>query len=286
MILKDSSSRNKLGAFFLFLLMGGSLSAQWNGKKSYDAFLNTQFWLGLRMGGNVTQAFPETRYAGFSPINYSADSLEKEYGNFNLLGAHMGLEMNLYHKGFSISFQPTFKRSRYEYSSAIEWSADDANDRFQTTYDVETRLDLIELPLAVKYDFVRYGKIRPFVMLGGYYTVIASAQKEVDITNTDFSSGTPLRSDGGNTILGVKDAFKAFYGVAGGVGLNLDYWNIRSVFEISYRYGLSPVTRPRVQENEFASLGEINDEVSLRELNVSLGFVFPFRFIDKQFSAN
>jgi len=287
MIPRDSSSVSRLAGIFCFLLCATVTSAQLKPKSSnpLEGFLDTQFWLGLKIGGNVTQAFPDSRNAGFSPIDYSADSLQKSYKDFSLPGAHVGLEMNFYHKGFSVSFQPAYKRSRYEYASELEWRGAETNNRFQTRYDVEQRLDLIELPLMIKYDFIRTGKIRPFVMVGGFHSRIASAQKEVNITQTDFSSGTPLQSDGGSTILGVKDSFKAFSGVSGGVGLNLDYWNIRTVFEISYKRGLTSATQPNVQENEFASLGEINDEIFLRDINVSLGFVFPFRFIDKQFAA-
>ncbi len=287
MIRKDLSFASRVFALVLILLCSNLLIAQKKPKSTnpLEGFLDTQFWLGLKMGGNVTQAFPETRTTGFSPINYSADSLEKSYEDFNLPGAHMGLEMNFYHRGFSISFQPIYKRSRYKYSSELEWSGESSGNRFTTRYDVEQRLDVIELPLMVKYDFIRSGNIRPFVMAGGFHSFIASAQKEVGITQTDFSSGNALTSDGGTTIIGVKDAFQGFSGVSGGVGMNLDYWNIRTVFEIKYSRALTAATKTNVQENEFASLGETNDEIFLRDINVSLGFVFPFRFIDQQFKA-
>lgn len=236
------------------------------------------------MGINYTQAFPETRNTGFSPIDYNADSLQKSYDDFALPGAHMGLEMNFYHRGFSASFQPAYKRSRYKYRSSLEWQGESGN-RFETRYNVEQRLDLIELPLMVKYDIIKKGKIRPFAMVGGFYSFIASAQKDVRITQVDYSSGTPLQSSGGTSTLGVKDSFKGFAGVAGGVGLNLDYWNIRTVFEVNYKRSLTAATRQNAEQNELAALGETNDEIFLRDLSVSLSFVFPFRFIDTQFKA-
>ena len=122
-------------------------------------------------------------------------------------------------------------------------------------------------------------------MVGGFHSRILSAQKEVNITQVDYSSGSPLTSDGGSTSLGVKDAFKPFSGLSGGVGVNLDYWNIRTVFEVNYKHSLTSATQPNVQQNELASLGEVNDEIFLRDINISLSFVFPFRFIDQQFKA-
>ena len=277
---------SKLSLIFLILLTTSVTFAQRKPSRNpLESFLDTQFWLGLKMGINYTQAFPEGRNTGFSPIDYSADSLEKSYDDFALGGAHVGLEMNFYHRGFSASFQPAFKRSRYKYNSVLEWEGGNVNSRFETTYNVEQRLDLIELPLLIKYDVIQSGKIRPFVMAGGFYSLILSAQKDVDITQVDYSSGTPLQSSGGLASLGVKDAFQNFAGVTGGIGVNLDYWNIRTVFEVSYKHSLTSATRPNEQQNELASLGEVNDEIFLRDINISLGFVFPFRFIDQQFKA-
>ena len=161
----------------LLLLFTGSVKAQYNGRKKLDKFLDTQFWLGLKLGTNFTQAFPENRNTGFSPIDYSADSLRKHYNDFSLPGAHMGLEMNFYHRGFSISFQPAYKRSRYQYSSQLAWEGETSGTRFETKYEVEQRMDLIELPFMIKYDVVRKGKVRPFVMIGGFSFVLLHPHK-------------------------------------------------------------------------------------------------------------
>lgn len=254
-------------------------------KNPLESFLDTQFWLGIKMGINYTQAFPNQRNTGFSPIDYSADSLQKSYSDFALPGAHMGLEMNFYHRGFSASFQPAYKRSRYKYSSQLAWNGELPNSQFEVRYEVEQRLDLIELPLMIKYDVVKKGKIRPFIMIGGFYSLIASAQKDVKLSQIDYSSGTALASNGGNASLSVKDSFQHFSGLSGGTGVNLDYWNIRTVFEINYKRSLTSATKPNAQQNELASFGEANDEVFLRDLSFSLSFVFPFRFIDQQFKA-
>lgn len=285
MIPRDLLLGNRALVCGLLLMSAFVSSAQYNGKKSLEGFLDTQFWLGLKMGVNYTQAYPETKNTGFSPIDYSADSLQKSYDDFSLPGAHMGLEMNFYHKGFSLSFQPVYKRIRYQYSNVLGWRGESSGNRFETRYNVEQRIDVIDLPLMLKYDIIRSGKIRPFVMAGGFHSLIASAQKDVQITQVDYSSGSPVTSSGGATTLGVKDAFTSFSGVSGGLGVNLDYWNIRTVFEVNYKRSLTAATRANVKQNELASFGEVNDEVFLRDLSISLGFVFPFRFIDSQLKA-
>ncbi len=280
-------SFSKLSLVLILLLVSGVGFSQRRRPPAnpLENFLKTQFWLGLKLGINYTQASPDDRNTGFSPIDYSADSLRKSYDDFVLPGAHVGLEMNFYHRGFSASFQPAFKRSRFKYNSMLEWTGVAENSTFQVTYNVEQRMDLIELPLIFKYDIVQRGKIRPFAMLGGFYSLVISAQKDVSLDQVDFSSGTPLGSSGGIATLGVKDAFQNFSGLSGGIGVNLDYWNIRTVFEINYKHSLTSATRPNEQQNELASLGETNDELLLRDINISLGFVFPFRFIDQQFKA-
>jgi len=283
---KDFLLGNKILFAGIFCLISIGVSGQKKPPKNpLESFLDTQFWLGLRMGVNYAQAFPETSFEGISPINYSADDPTKSYDDFSLSGAHMGLEMNFYHQGFSASFQPAFKRSRYSYSSGFVWEGAQVNSRFETNYKAEQRLDLIELPLMIKGDIIRKGKIRPFLMIGAFYSLITSVQKDVDVSQIDYSSGTPLESSNGTVTIGVKDAFQNFYGIAGGAGVNLDYWNIRTVFEVAYQRALSSATKPGVLQNELASLGDVNDEVRLRDISVSLSFVFPFRFIDQQFKA-
>ncbi|MEQ9402736.1 MAG: hypothetical protein RIM99_04045 [Cyclobacteriaceae bacterium] len=283
---RDLSSGSRAFALLLFLLISFiGIGQKKPPKNPLESFLDTQFWLGIKMGINYSQAFPETRSNGFSPINYSADTLRKSYDDFALPGAHMGLEMNFYHRGFSASFQPAFKRSRYAYTSEFGWEGEQPNSRFETNYRIEQRLDLIELPLMIKGDIIQKGKIRPFVMFGGFYSLVTSAQKDIRIAQTDYSSGTALQSDLGIITIGVKEAFNNFYGIAGGAGVNLDYWNIRTVFEVAYKKSLSSATKANVLQNELASLGEVNDELRLRDISVSLSFVFPFRFIDQQFKA-
>lgn len=285
MILKDSSSGSRV--YLLIIIICSSLigSAQSREKNPLESFLDTQFWLGLRFGSNYTQVKAENRHTGFSPIDYSADSLQKSYNNFSTPGLHAGLEINMYHSGFSASFQPAFKRSNYSYGNNLAWTGADPNSRFETKYTIDQRLDLIELPLILKYDVINRGQIRPFVMVGGFYSIIASSQKDVNIRQVDYSSGQALLASAGTTTLGDKDSFQNFSGYALGGGVNLDYWNIRSVIEISYRRSLTPLTKNTGQQNELASLGEINDELFLRDISISIGFVFPFRFIDSQFQA-
>lgn len=256
-------------------------------KSSFESFLDTQWWLGLRFGMNYTQPDPVNRFSALSPINYDQSVLDKTYESFGEAGVQAGLDFTFYHRGFSIGLQPTFKVFKYSYFSDLEWVGNDT-EQFETRYDVNQSISTIEVPLVLKYDLMKRGEIRPFVFAGLQYSFVIGAEKNVTVTHTDYGSGTPQKYKGGAISLGVKDQFKNFYGALGGAGVSLDAGNIRSVLEVSYLYGLSPVTETKnlYQENELVSLGEVNDEIKLNNINISLSFVFPLRYIDKTFQSN
>lgn len=252
---------------------------------SFESFLNTQWWLGLRFGVNYTDPNSITKYNVFSPVNYDPETLEKEYSVFSLAGGQAGLTISFYHKGFSIGIQPTFKIMRYQYSNQFEWLGDGSEDAFETTVDVTQKLDVIEVPLIMKYEIIKRGKVRPFVLAGLQQSFLISAQKKVEVEHVDYLSDNPQTYSGGTFALGNTDRMKNFYGAVGGIGTSLDYANIRTVIEATYLRGLSSVTKNEdpFSENELVALGDVNDELKINNINISLSFVFPLRYIDKTF---
>lgn len=252
----------------------------------YQNFLNTQWWLGIKMGMNYSQPMPGTRYSSIDPINYDADLLYKDYDQFNHPGVMLGLDISLYHRGFSIGIQPVFKSMGYSYSSRIEWTGDTDAETFTSEYKGKQNMSYIELPFSLKFELIQNGKVRPFLMAGMQYSFLLDANKKVDITHTDNTSGAPISYSGGNVSINVKDGFQNYYGALGGIGSSFDFFNIRTVIEISYNYGLSSITDTNVRfsENELVSLGDTNDEIKINNINASLSIVFPLRYIDKTFS--
>lgn len=252
---------------------------------TFENFLDTQWWLGLRFGLNYTQPDPVSRYSSLNAIDYEKSALEKSYDVLAQAGAQAGLDVTFYHQGISLELQPTFKVMRYSYFSKLEWTGNSNADRFETRYDIIQSLRVLEVPLVVKYDIIQHGTIRPFVMAGLQHSFLIGAEKDTEITHTDYVSGSPEEFSGGKISLGVKDQFKNFYGAVGGIGVNLDAGNIRTIFEATYLYGLNSATKTGslYRENELVSLGEVNDEIKLNNLNFSLSFVFPLRYIDKTF---
>ena len=138
----------------------------------------------------------------------------------------------------------------------------------------------------VKYDLIKSGKVRPFVQAGWQYSFLLDASKEASITQRDFITDPPQTYSGGQVNFGNGHAFTNYSGAIGGVGVNLDYLNIRTVVEITYQKGLSPVTSKSdpFAENQLVSLGDAQDQIKLNQLSFSVSFIFPLRFIDNTFS--
>ncbi|UXP30840.1 PorT family protein [Reichenbachiella agarivorans] len=253
----------------------------------YQNFLKTQWWLGLKFGTNFTQPNPGERYSSIVPINYDTELLEKNYKNFSEPGVHIGLDLSFYHKGFSIAMTPVYKMARYSYSSMVEWTGDTDVETFQSEYKVTQTASFIEVPLSLRYELIKQGKLRPYIMAGMQYSFSLSAKKETNIKHTDFITGTPQTYDGGTVTVDVKDEFQNYFGALGGLGFGWDVGNIRTILEVSYSYGLSSITdtNQRYSENQLATLGETNDETKINGVNASLSVVFPLRYIDKTFSS-
>lgn len=281
-------SVNKYLLTIALTLVALSASSQMKPKlpgSDYQNFLKTQWWLGLRAGMNYAQPVPGNRYSSISPIDYESESLEKTYDQFNLPGILIGLDLSFYHKGFSIGLQPSFKQNRFSYSNQLEWNGDTDPETFSTRYKAQQRLSYIELPILFKYEVIQRGKVRPFVMAGMQYSILVGGDIKTDITHTDNSTGEPKEYDGGSVRINNKNQFQNYYGAFGGIGAGFDFFNIRTVLEVTYLYGISEITDPnqRNSHTELTTLGDANDDLKLNQVNISLSFVFPLRYIDNTY---
>ena len=288
MIRNVLSFGSKLLLITLLCIPAFGATAQRNAKpmkSTFENFLDTQYWLGVRFGVNYTQPLAQERFSSFSPINYPSDALDKEYYTFQNIGVQAGLDMSLYHKGFSIVLQPTYKRLNYSYMSKREWLDETQAVAFETQYDIEQNFNLVELPLGIRYEIFKKGKIRPFAHIGAQYSLLVSANKNTAITHTDYSSGNASSYSGGKISLGGKEGFKGFFSALGGVGAAFDYWNVRTVVAASYHYALTSVVdeKQNFKDNELSSLGESNDKLNINNIDISVSLVFPLRYIDKTF---
>jgi outer membrane protein W len=252
-----------------------------------EKFLNKQFWLGFKAGVNLTEATPVARYSVMTPTNYDASKTDKSYRSFNKIGSHATLEVTFYYKGFSFSAQPTYRTSRFVYSNEYSWTnTETSNQRLDLKFDHEQQLDYADLPLLVKYEFTQ-NKLRPYVQIGAYYSILINATKSVTVSGTDNASGGTNTFRNEPTVVGAKDLFSNYWGLVGGVGLNYNLGNVRLVFDASYHKGMSNIANVnnRFSNDRLSGIGDAQDDLKLNNIVFSVGCLFPLRFLSNNFKS-
>jgi outer membrane protein W len=248
-----------------------------------EKFLEKQWWLGLKGGANLSTVTVDKTYSIISPTNYEPSTIGKKYDNFKLVGSQVSLEVSFYFKRFLISFQPTYQTSRFVYSNTFEWSSDtEQANHVQLTYEQEQSVNHAVLPLVVKYDV--YGsRLRPYVQAGIYTAMLLDATKTVTATGIDNAAGGENEFKSEPINVGAKDLFaKYHWGLMGGVGVNYNLGNhVRLNLDVMYKYGMSNIssTENRYSNDRLAGVGDAMDDLTLDNLSVSIGCMFPLRFL-------
>ena len=291
-----------LSMLILLIEPGESMAQKRNNKKKYysgnelksgrnqsSSFLSQQWFLGLIIGANLTEPVPSTRYSTFSPIDKEPESLYKDYEKYNKIGLQAGLDFSYQYKMLIVSLQPNFRRESFAYSNQYMW-IDDANsdNTLELNYYQEQKLDYIEVPLIAKVSFLQ-GSIKPFIGVGGYYSWLVNANKSITVDGVDRASGSSYPFNKESLSVGATDLFVNYNaGVLGSIGFNYDPGNIRLTFEIQYRYGLTNITNTanRFTDNRLAGMGDALDDLSLNNLAINLGVLFPLRFLSNEFSSS
>lgn len=285
MTLKSSSSLIKLtlvGLLCFVCLVPLQAQRKLDAKGGLEAFLDTQWWLGLRAGSNLTRPSSQGSFSVLSGIDYEADRLAKNYEIFQSPGIQLGLDLTYYHRGLSIGLLPSFKRYQYRYLNALNWIT--ATETFETKYEVDQSLDFLEVPLVLKYEVMKSGNLRPFVQAGFQWAFTLGARKSLSVTHQE---GTPAESSGGSLAIDTKNDFQGFAALLAGLGVNYDIGNIRTTLDISYHHGLTRIINEGqlFAESQLIALGDINDDIRLQNIQASISFLFPLRFIDTTFKS-
>jgi outer membrane protein W len=250
-----------------------------------DPFLNTQWWVGIKAGGNLSKAKPFERYSSFSSTTDPSSTIyDKKYQNFNQMGGQAGLEITYYHQGFSLSFQPNYRRMSFTYTNQYTWQdASNSNYSFTKEYKATQKLDYFELPLIAKYEPFK-SRLRPFVEAGLYYAFLNNAYKSTEVNVTDNASGAVNKYQEENLSLGAKDLFiKSNLGWIVGAGLSCPVGNVRLAMDVTYRHTTNNITSAanRYSNDRLTGSGDVMDNVKLRNISASVSILIPLRFIMK-----
>ncbi len=254
-----------------------------------NTFLHKQWWIGLKGGGNYSGVDVDKSYAIITPVNYSSSEIEKTYDNFSDPGAQVSLEATFYYRGFCISVQPGYQRVGFSYENQFTWTdPEQASLTVDLTYRQSHRMEYLTLPVILRYEYpVR--RFSPYVHAGFYSNILLNASKELVVTGRDQSAGGPNDFESEPVAVGASDLFaKHHYGVLGGVGTFYTLGNIRLNLEVQYRMGLSLVNSPenRYGNDRISGMGDAMDDITMNNLSISIGTLFPLRFLSSGFKSN
>jgi hypothetical protein len=263
-----------------------------SGRENAKAFLHKQWWVGLKAGVNLSDPRVDKSYAILSPVDYTPDGVVKKYDNFKLLGKQIGLEATFYFKGFCISLQPTYQQTRFQYSNRYEWedNPEEENSPYHVVlnYEQEQNIEHLLIPLIVKYELVGR-KFSPYIQAGVFSGFLLNATKTVRVSGVDFASGGESKFENEPVIVGAKDLFaKTHYGALAGAGFNYAVGNIRLNFDVQYKMGLTNITSAenRYANDRLSGIGDAMGDVLLDNVSVSIGALFPLRFLSSGFKSN
>lgn len=257
--------------------------------KEDEKFLEKQWWLGFKAGANLSKVTVEKTYSVIAPTNYEASTIGKKYESFNLVGSQATIEVSFYFKRFLLSFQPTYQHTRFSYANQFVWSSsDEVTNRVELNFEQEQKVDHAILPLIIKYDV--YGnRLRPYVQIGAYSAILLNATKSVTMKGIDNAAGGDNEFENEPINVGAKDLFaKYHWGLLGGVGVNYNLGNnVRLNLDVLYKYGMSNIvsTENRYGSDRLSGIGDAMDDLTLDNLSVSIGCLFPMRFLSSGFKT-
>ncbi|MDV3310591.1 MAG: PorT family protein [Cyclobacteriaceae bacterium] len=257
-------------------------------QKKESTFLEKQWWLGLKGGTNLSRAVVTTHFSGVAPTNYPMDLAVKEYEDFKSFGSQVTLEGTFYFRQLSLSLQPTYSRSQFVYTNHYAWwDPENAGHALELHYRQAQKTEHLLIPVLVRYDLTAT-RLRPFIQAGAFAALLINAGKEVTISGTDYASGGEHEFTGDPIIVGASDLFApSYYGLIGGAGVHYHQGNVRLSLDVSYRYGMTNIVSPsnRYGNDRLAGVGDAMDDMTLDNIVVSLGCVFPLRFLGNAYKA-
>jgi hypothetical protein len=287
-----------LGFLTVYTLQAQNMRANKKNRVSYatqslksreeNKFLEKQWWLGLKAGTNLTKANVTTSYSALSPTNYDPAETEKKYESFKIFGTQVTLEATFYFRQLSLSLQPTYRRAQFVYTNDYHWADnEDPGKSLTLNYKQHQKVDHVLIPFLIKFDLTAT-KLRPYLQAGAFAAFLVSANKSVTISGVDYASGGENSFADEPIIVGAKDLFAGtYYGMIGGGGINYHQGNVRLNLDIMYQYGMTNATSVsnRYSNDRLTGVGDIMDDLTMDNIVISLGCLFPLRFLGTSYKS-
>jgi hypothetical protein len=252
-----------------------------------ETFLKKQWWIGLRGGANFSQAVVQKQYYIVTPSNYALTAINKKYESFKEPGSEVAIEITFSYKNLGLSFQPSYYHVGFNYTNEYHWISSAEGGRFDMNYKQIQRMDYLDFPLLGKMVLTQT-KLRPYLQGGFYMSRLLGADKTIEITKTDYASGGANEIQDDPIIVGATDLFaKKHWGLIGGGGLYYTLGNVRLNLDFQYKYGMSNIssTKNRYASDRLSGVGDSLDDIKLNTIAISLGCLFPLRFLENSFKS-
>lgn len=253
-----------------------------------DIFLEKQWWLGFSAGPNTSQVTTTKAYSVVSPTNYSLDEIAKQYKPFYHLGSQVTFDITFAYRGWSASLAPSYQTNRFTYSNEYEWHDSEVSaNRLELKYENDQKVSYLQLPLIIRYEY-GLGKFTPYLQLGCYTSFLLDGTKSVVISGTDYASGGVNQFENEPIIVGAKDLFaRHHWGITAGGGAFYKLGNVRLNVEAAYNRGMSNIssTKNRYASDRLTGVGDSFDDMTLTTISLSVGCLFPLRFLGSGFKA-
>ena len=253
-----------------------------------DIFLEKQWWLGFSAGPNASQVVVDHAYSVISPTNYPEGDIAKNYKPYHSVGSQATFAATFTFRRISVSLEPSYRTNRFIYSTEYEWHDSEVSDnRLELNYEQNQKVSYLQLPLLVRYEY-SFGRFTPYVQLGYYSSFLVDATKSLVIRGTDYASGGTNGFENEPIIVGAKDLFaKNHWGLTGGGGLYYKLGNVRLQLEATYSRGMSNIssTGNRYGSDRLSGVGDSFDDMKLNSISLSVGCLFPLRFLGSGFKA-
>ncbi len=275
------------------LLIGGVTTAQIFKDKEMRP---TQWWLGLKFGGNSTNP---SIVNSFNIYSDSEDFGLKDYENDSRkYGYQIGIVGTFdFWQIVALSFQPSAKVYNYGYNYQLQWLDSNEAVALRSEYEHDMSMLYIDMPLFVKLEWKfggsassgkvkatkrgvkTTGAITPFIQGGIFYSTLLSANKKIDYKLKEYD----IQIEEEVFYTGVKNNYLVSqWGFAFGGGCYYDFESVRVGFDVNYRIGRNNITNQSTRyddERLLTQYFDVNDDLKLLNWEAQLHVVFPFKFV-------
>lgn len=216
---------------------------------------------------------------GYDPANL----YEKDYAPlFSNIGYHYAFMFMAYlNESLSLSVEPAVATYSYKYRLTTGWTnGADPNEFFEYSASHRNNVSYLELPVVLRYEYSKK-KIHPFVSLGIVYGYRTNAYKKVDSSVTLHTGTASIPYENSTTNSSNSESYiHSRFGIAPGIGLFYPVGTVKIMLSADFCFGLNNITnesRRYDNSNITSGLYDVQDDITLNALNITLGILFNTR---------